>query len=382
MRALLGLFVLTVLAVTMISVPAMAAGTGVKIFVPTESSVSADQLPLLYNGSFIVQNDGLLQGVYVVRVAVDDPSAITWVNVTPSGFVLAPGEMRQVRFSINVPEGQAAFGTYNLVFMPSLLPQNVEPYLDTFANYVSMVDRYNFTVQINAIPPEMAYAYNGSPLTPVIFSEDQSRVNLVQFVSPESDNRVVTQIDRAVRINVPHEAAVDQPVNVTISVFEGLSSRGIDLMAISPEGIFYPIEDGNITFDRTGRWGVIAMIGDLVLLGKPVDVTEGGLKLVVPGLGTILAALALLMLVSLVPIWLISQPAGLGDPYEEIAYKAYVIKRHLDKFDMMQLRRAVHQLREEYDGLAARKVRGNRKKARSALAELETLSGFESLSNI
>jgi Na+-transporting methylmalonyl-CoA/oxaloacetate decarboxylase gamma subunit len=375
MRTWLSLIVLSVLIVTMLCMQVMSAGNGVRIFMPSESSVTVEQLPMHYDSSFIVENDGLLEGVYVVRVAVDDPMSITWVNVTPSGFVLAPGETRQVNFSINIGQGQASNGTYHIVFIPTLLPQNVEPYLDTFANYVSEIGRFDFTVEI-------PYVANETTGTPVTFSEDRSRVNLVQYVNPESGNRVVTQIDRAIRINVPSSAEVGKPVNVSVSVFEGLSSQGIGLMAISPDSIFYPIEDENVTFNQAGHWGIIAMIGDLVLLGKPVEVSEGGLKLVMPGLGTIFAAISLLLLLSLVPIWFMGQAAGRVDPYDEVAYKAYVIKKYIDHFDPMRLRRAVDQLGGEYNDLVARKVRGDREKAHAMLEELDTLASLESGSNV
>jgi hypothetical protein len=379
MRALLSLTVLCVFTVILLSLPAFSAGTGVKVFMPSETSVSIEQLPLHYDGSFIVQNDGLLEGVYVVKVAVDDPAAITWINVTPSGFVLAPGETRQVNFSINIPEGEAQFGTYHIMFLPSLLPRNVEPHLDDFANYVSEVGHFNFTVDITGLQ-EVSYGVDESGGNEVTFSDDKSRVNLVQYVTPESGNRVVTEIDRAIRINMPTAAEIDKPVNLSVSVYQGLSARDIELMAISPEGIFYPVEDENFTFDRAGRWGVIALIGDLVLLGKPIDLSEGGFRLVMPGLGTIFAAISLLLLLSLVPIWFMGQAPG--DPYEEVAFRAYVIKKYIEKFDTMRLRRAVYQLKEEYDDLRARKVKGHREAARAALEELETLASYQSLSNI
>jgi Na+-transporting methylmalonyl-CoA/oxaloacetate decarboxylase gamma subunit len=227
------------------------------------------------------------------------------------------------------------------------------------------------------IPPEV----NESTGTTITFSEDRSRVNLVQYVSPESGNRVVTEIYRAIRIDAPATAEIGKPVNLSVSVYQGLSAWGIEPMAISPEGIFYPVENENITFDRAGHWGVIALIGDLVLLGKPIDVSEGGFKLVMPGLGTIFAALSLLLLLSLVPIWFMGQARG-SDPYEEVAYRAYVIKKYIEKFDTMRLRRAVHQLKEEYEDLRAKKVQGHRESARAALEELETLASYQSSSNI
>jgi hypothetical protein len=127
---------------------------------------------------------------------------------------------------------------------------------------------------------------------------------------------------------------------------------------------------------------VIALIVDVVLLGKPVEVSEGGLRLVMPGLGTILAALALLLLLALVPIWLMGRGTGRADPYQEVAYKAYVIKKYIDQFDKLRLRLAVSQLKEEYDGLVARNVKGDREAASAGLRELETLAGLESLSSL
>ncbi len=194
---------------------------------------------------------------------------------------------------------------------------------------------------------------------------------------------MVTQIDGFIRINVPSDATIGEPVDVSVSVFEDLSSRGIDLMAVSPDGIFYPVEGDKVTFDRTGHWGIIALIGDVVLLGKPVEVSEGGIKLVMPGIGTILAAISLLLLLALVPIWLTSRsrmPVRV-DPYDEVAYKAYVIKKYMEKFDATRLRNATDQLKDEYYDLLASDVKGNRKKARVAVEELEVLAGIESPSD-
>lgn len=377
MRPLYSLIAISFLIVLFSSVSASSAGTGVKVYAPSESSVRGDILPLAYNGSFIVMNDGLLGGVYVIRVAVDDPAAITWINVSPSGFALAPGEMRVVTFSLNVDFDQALPGTYHFIFMPTRLPANVEPYLDTFANYVSEADSYNFTVEI---PPSMEeFAFSDYGQRPVVFSDEADRLNLVQYAQPAGNGRSVVQIDRAVRVNVPSGVPVNQPVNITLSVFEGLSSRGIELMAISPEGVFYPVTGGNFTFDRIGHWGVIALLGDEILLGKPVEVTQGGVQLVMPGIGTILAAISLLLLLAVVPIWLAGRGTAKADPYDDITFKAYVIRKYIGQFDRPRLLRAVSDLRQEYDRLVTHRVKGHREQARASLEELETLTRLEML---
>jgi division protein CdvB (Snf7/Vps24/ESCRT-III family) len=76
------------------------------------------------------------------------------------------------------------------------------------------------------------------------------------------------------------------------------------------------------------------------------------------------------------------QGAGRVDPYQEVAYKAYVIKKYIDQFDKLRLRLAVSQLKEEYDSLVARNVKGDREAASAGLRELETLAGLESLSSL
>ncbi len=377
MRPLYSLIALSFLAVLLFSVSSISAGTGVKVYAPSVSYVLVNSLPFSYNGSFMVMNDGLLEGVYVVRVAVDDPAAITWVNVTPSGFALAPGETRLVEFRIGVNADQAVPGAYHFIFMPTRLPEKVEPYLDTFANYISDVDSYNFTVEIPADIAATQLSYTGQ--RPIVFTDQGDRLNLVQYSQPAEGGRSVIQIDRAVRVNVPSGVPVGEPVNISLSVFEGLNSRGIELMAISPEGVFYPVAGDNFTFDRIGHWGVIALLGDEILLGKPVDVTQGGVQLVMPGIGTILATIALLLLLAIVPIWLAGRGTAKADPYEDVAFKAYVVRKYIGQFDRLRLQNAVSQLREEYDSLVARNVSGHREKALTSLKELEVLSRLELL---
>ncbi len=377
MRPQYSFIALSFLVVLLFSVSASSAGTGIKVYAPSVSSVRVDSLPFSYNGSFIVMNDGWLEAVYVVRIAVDDPAAITWVNVSPSGFTLAPGETRLVAFSLNISADQAVAGTYHFIFMPARLPAEVAPYPDTFYNYVSEVDSYNFTVEIPADMTMTSLSSTGQ--RPIVFAEETGLLNLIQYSQPTGNGRSVVPIDRAVKIDVPSGVPVNQPVNISLTVFQSLSSRGIELMAISPEGVFYPVTGDNFTFDRTGLWGVIALLGDEILLGKPVDVTQGGVQLVMPGIGTILAAIALLLLLAIVPIWLSGRGTVKADPYEDIAFKAYVVRKYIGQFDRPRLLRAVSQLREEYDSLVARRVSGNREKALTSLKELEILSRLELL---
>lgn len=372
MRPLYGLLLIFTTVALLLLVSACSADSGIRVFAPTASSITADSLPLSYNGSFIVQNDGPLEGVYVVRVAVDDPSAITWISVTPSGFAMAPGELRMVNFSISIGEGQAKAGTYRIMFMPTRLPLAVEPYMDNFANYVSYFDRYNLTIEI----PGGSAGSAGTEMTPVIFSENPDRVNLVQFAAPENGTSALVQIDRAVRINVPNGAPVNQPVNISLSIYQGLSSRGISLMAISPDGDFYPIEGDTFTFDKIGRWSVAALVGDIVLVGKPVDVSAGGVQLVMPGLTTILAAISLLLLLSVIPIWFATRARRRHDPYEDVIFKAYVVRKYIDQFDIYRLKNAVAILTQEFDDLVKRNVRGRKDDARASIEELKTLSQF------
>jgi hypothetical protein len=355
---------------------AQAAGSGVKIYAPAESYISADTLPYTYNSSFVVINDGQQDGVYVVRVSVDDPAAIPWINVTPAAFVLSPGESRLVNFSFNITAEQAKTGKYNIIFTPTLLPRTVEPYLDTFAQYVSTVDHYNMTL---LVPPINGFAAAGTAGVgmPVVFTEEPGRVNLVQYSQPLSGNREVVEIDRAIRINSPAEATVGESVPLSLSVFEGLTNRGIDLIAVSPDGIFYPVTSENFTFSQVGKWGIIASAGDQMLLGKPVTIGKGGAQLVMPGMDTILAAIAFILLLSIIPIWLFTRKSG-KDPYKDITFKAYVIRKYIDQFDPDRLKRAVGTIEDEYYNLISSNAPGDREEARASIDELRTLTRLES----
>ena len=93
--------------------------------------------------------------------------------------------------------------------------------------------------------------------------------------------------------------------------------------------------------------------------------------------GTILAGLSLLVLLSVVPLWLAAPRKAVADPYEDIVYKAYVIRKYIDKFDRYRLKRAVEMLNREYEGLVARNARGKKVKARKSLEELNTLAALD-----
>ena len=354
-----------------------AEGSGLKAYVPADSLVEADMLPYVYNGTFIVFNDGQQDGVYVIRVSVDDPVAISWINVTPVAFVLAPGESKLVRFDINISAEQAKSGEFHLIFTPTLLPRNVEPYLETFAQYVAVVDHYNLTLRV---PPQNNYTAASTEIvgsTPVYFIEDPARVNLVQYSQALEGNKDIVEIDRAIRLNAPANATVGEPVPLSISVFEGLSNRGIDLIAVSPDGIFYPVTSDNFTFDQEGKWGIIASIGDLMLLGKPIAVSKGGANLTMPGIDTILASIAFILLLSLVPLWVLTRDKT-ADPYRDITFKTYVIRKYIDHFDSDRLKRAVGLVEDEYYNLVSSDIPGDREQARASLDELKTLTRLES----
>ncbi len=211
---------------------------------------------------------------------------------------------------------------------------------------------------------------------PVVFLNGTNRTNLVQYSVPEN-NTVVTLLDRAIKLNVPSSAIVGQTVPVSISTFEGLSSTGISLMAVSPDGNVYPIESGNYSFDRVGLWGVMVLTGDEIVLGKAVDVTAEKSLLEGLDIGTILAGISLLVLLAVVPIWLMAPRQRIEDPYEDVIFKADVIKKYITRFDQARLKRAVQLLWDEYSGLVSKGAEGRKDEALKAINELNTLVYME-----
>ena len=97
----------------------------------------------------MVYNDGYRDGVYATAVGVDEPSSINWLNLSEPVFTLRPGQSKLVYFTFNVTSEAALSGEHDFIFTPTLLTTSVEPYLDTFANYVSSVDSFRFRLNVS-----------------------------------------------------------------------------------------------------------------------------------------------------------------------------------------------------------------------------------------
>jgi len=364
-----------VLALCSLLPAASGYGTGVKVFLPAQRDVTATSQPFNYQGSFAVYNDGYRAGVYVIRVSVTEPSAIDWLSLSSPVFTLSPGGSKVVYFTFNTSGGQPIPGTYEFVFTPVLLATGVQPYLeDQFANYTSSADLFSFNL---TIPGNQVQASALQAGTPIAFGNNTGRVNLVQDSVLTNGSQVVAYLDRAIKLNVPDTAIIGQPVPVSVSIFDSLSDRGISLMAVAPDDTLHQMGQGNYSFNRIGQWGVIALDGDDVILGKTIDITAAKSPLAGLDIGTLLAGLSLLVLLSVVPIWLMVPGKQASDPYAEISYKAYVIGKYIDKFDKDRLQSAVRLLKDEYDGLVAKKAHGSRKESYDAIKELETLAALE-----
>ena len=359
--------ILLLLAIASQTIPSFCYGTGIRAYVPTTRSADADKLPFTYNGSFVVYNDGNRNGVYIIRVGVTEPTSIDWLNLSESVLTLRPGESKIVYFTLSVTNETAKPGEQEFIFTPTLLTTSVEPYLDDFANYISSADSFLFRLNVSGVP---ALTTTG---TPVVFVQS-NKTNYVQYSVLQDTNKVVTLLDRAIKLNIQDKAVAGEPVPVSISIFEGLSNRGISLLAVSPEGAVYPVSEGNVTFDRTGLWGIIVMVGDEMILGKTVEVIPVQSPLAGIDMSTVLAGLSLLILLSVVPLWTITPHKQAMDPYENVIYRARIIRKYIDRFDAARLRRAVKMLQDEYDGLVAQGARGKRNTAKKAIEELETLA--------
>jgi len=373
------IFGLVIISLTLVVPSCYAVGPGVTVYAPSVSSLRVDRVPFTYNGSFVVQNNGHEENVYVCRASVDDPRAITWINTTPAGFVLSPGETKLVNFTINISGQKPAPGAYHFIFKPTRLPRNVEPYINKFARYISQADHYNLTIEV---PGEGGSAESDDQMAeiPVVFDQPTYKVNLVQYAAPDENNTEMIEINRAIRINAPSSAYVGDQVPLSVSVFEGLNNRDIDLVVMSPDGTFYPVQGSNFTFTQEGRWGVLTMIGDQILLGKPLTISRNsGLQLVMPGMDAILlSVITLLLFASIVPIWLVIRGRRKQDNYKDIEFKAYIVRKYIDQFDAGQLKRAIALIEEEYNDLLDRNISGDRERARASIEELKTLSLLES----
>lgn len=370
------LFILIVLALVSAPAPAYCYGTGVRAYMPSQTTYVADSLPYSYNGSFVVFNDGYRDGVYIIRVSVSEPSAINWLDLSQTAFTLKPGESKIIFFNLSVSEDDALPGEHDYVIMPTLLNTNVEPYLNDFANYVSQTDP--FTLQLILPGESTAPSSEGTQVT---FTSDDNRANLPQYSVLSSNSTVLTQIDRAIRLNSPQQATIGIATPLNVSVFEGLSQQGISLMTVSPNGTLYRVSNNTFTFDQEGLWGVMLLVGDEFVLGKPVYVVGQGTAaalLTMPDLGAVLAAASLLVLLAVVPIWILAgKRTEETDPYSDILFKTYVVRKYIGQFDKHRLNRVVQVLKNEYYDLVAKGAKGKKAEAKSSIEELGTLARLE-----
>jgi len=317
-----------------------------------------------------------LANVAIVRVSVSDPAAIIWLDLSQTAFTLKPGESKIVFFNISVSEDNALPGENDLVIMPTLLNTNVEPYINDFASYVSQTDPFTLNL---ILPGDQSGTSSGG--TPVTFSGDDTRSNLPQSSVVSGNNTVLTQLDRAIKLNTPQQATVGIATPLNVSIFEGLSQQGVSLMAVSPNGTLYGVSNSSFTFDKEGLWGVMALVGDEFILGKPVNVVAQGSNaalLAISDPGTILAAASLLVLLAVVPVWILAgRRTEESDPYSDILFKAYVVRKYIGQFDKHRLNRVVQVLRNEYYELVARGAKGKKDEAKSSIEELGTLARLE-----
>jgi hypothetical protein len=369
-------FIFIGIALASASTPAYCYGTGVRAYMPSQTTIVADSLPYIYNSSFVVFNDGYRDGVYIIRVSVSDPAAMSWLDLSQTAFTLKPGESKIVFFNISVSQDNALPGQQDFVIMPTLLNTNVEPYINDFASYVSQTDPFTLNLML---PGDQSGT--SSEGTPVTFSGDDTRSNLAQFSVVSGNNTVLTQLDRAIKLNTPQQATVGIATPLNVSIFEGLSQQGISLMAVSPNGTLYRVSNSSFTFDKEGLWGVMALVGDEFILGKPVNVVSQGSNaalLAISDPGTILAAASLLVLLAVVPVWILAgRRTEESDPYSDILFKAYVVRKYIGQFDKHRLNRVVQVLRNEYYELVAKGARGKKDEAKSSIEELGTLARLE-----
>jgi hypothetical protein len=359
--------------------PANCAPAGIKTYMPTVTNASIQKVPFTYNSSFVVHNNGFRDNVYIVKVAVEDPVAISWIKLSDTVFVLSPGESKVVYFNISIINFDLLPGTYQYLFIPALLPQNMEPYMDPFANYVSVIDKFRFDL----IMPEGGAFSTASTIEPPpsVKADIPGRINLIQNPALYDKNIITTQINKAIRLNSPETAEIGRDTGISISIFEGEDSEGIYILAASPDGYVYPVKNNTFSFNREGRWSLIVLIGEEILLGKPITVVKSGGIFSTNDNSTAFLALLLLFFMLAVPLWLMSRKPSLKtekDPYSELRFKAYVIKKYIRSFDKGRLKRTIEILYDEYYEMARRGYKGKKDDALNSLEELKKLSENES----
>ena len=264
----------TIVLALMAAFAADEAFAGMALSSPPIPPITIDKFPFHYENKFRVYNQGDRDSVFAIDVITQYSDVKEWLSFDKKVFVLKPNESTQVRFNIDAQEGHT--GSYDVILRPLLLPEGVTE----IASGRGMQRAYIKTgidFQITIIVPEEVGLASLGERPALKAPETQEGASLKKEAVEETlkaeKGVVKVHLDKPLSLDIPSEAVAGKEVKLSASFIGGGEPDEMGLLITSPSGkTFHLPRTTSFTFDEVGKWAVLVMIADNVVVGKAVNV--------------------------------------------------------------------------------------------------------------
>ena len=263
-----------VLVFMLTSLTADTASAGMALSSPPISVVTVQGFPFHYENKFRVYNRGDADSVFTVDVLTVCQDVRDWISFDKKVFVLKPNESTQVTFFMDAKEG--FIGDCEVIIRPLMLPE-----AETLLNGAAASQRAYIKTGVDMrfilnVPDAVGMASLGkrpAPKDKVAADQKASDKKAVEETLSSETGVLKTRLDKPLSVEIPSTAVVGQPCALSVSFIGGGEPEEMGLSLTSPSGINYRLpKTASFTFDEKGKWAVLVVIGNEVILGKTVNV--------------------------------------------------------------------------------------------------------------
>jgi len=273
-KIIIWLIVICMLTVAVTTVA--SAKTGVGLSSPNVHSVTINKFPFHYSDTLRIYNTGDEKSVYTIKVDAPYPDVKEWVSLDKDVFTLAPDTSTVVTFSIDAEEGYT--GSYSIKLTPGITPKETD--VSGIFVYLALGTPFHFTVNVPKSVGDRSLGDRPATATPTQTSEIQE---IAKDVSESESGIVMKWMGTPISLDMPSKVYLGDLVTITASFIGGGEPASMGLLIVSPSGEEYKLpRSTEFRFDEVGVWSVMVVIGDEVILGKPIQVQSKGIEAYAP----------------------------------------------------------------------------------------------------
>ena len=264
----------------------VSAKTGIGLSSPSITSITIDKFPFHYSDTLRVYNTGDEESVYSIKIDAPYPDVRDWISVDKDIFTLSPGTSTVVTFSIDAEEGYT--GSYTITLTPAIVPKEKTNVTGMFV-YLALGTPFAFTIDVP----------NGSlgERPPVPVATPTSEIPEIAKKVAESESGIMwREMGKSIFLDMPSKVYLGDLVRITASFIGGGEPVNMGLLIVSPSEKEYRLpRSTEFRFDEVGTWSVMVVIGDEVILGRPILVLQKGMGAYTPYIAIAVLAFALLV---------------------------------------------------------------------------------------